>query len=107
MKTGTTHKTKASRSRKHATGTHCNQVSRHGGSRHGAGAPKGNVNGKKCLEWLESYDLSSMDGVHSFLAEIVKRTWTGELGSRQAGALNGTMRLLLEHELLPELEKRI
>jgi hypothetical protein len=41
------------------------------------------------------------------LTEIVKRTWTGDLGSRAAGALNGTMRLMLEHELLPELEKRI
>jgi hypothetical protein len=38
---------------------------------------------------------------------MVKRTWTGELGSRQAGALNGTMRLLLENEVLPQLEARI
>ena len=62
---------------------------------------------KKSLEWLKSYDLASSDGVRGFLQEIIHRTWTGELGSRQAGALNGTMRLLLEHDLLPELEKRI
>lgn len=71
------------------------------------GAPAGNHNAKKSLAWLEGYDLTSPDGVRSFLAEIAKNTWTGELGSRQAGALNGTMRLLLEHELLPELERRI
>ncbi|MGA3405004.1 MAG: hypothetical protein ABSD49_04660 [Candidatus Bathyarchaeia archaeon] len=71
------------------------------------GAPRGNVNAKKSLVWLESYALSSPDGVRGFLAEMVKRTWTGELGSRQAGALNGTMRLLLENEVLPQLEARI
>lgn len=71
------------------------------------GAPKGNENAKKSLAWLESYDLSSSDGVRGFLQEIIKHTWDGSLGSRQAGALNGTMRLLLEHDLLPELEKRI
>lgn len=70
------------------------------------GQPR-NGNAKKSLEWLDSYDLSSPDGVRAFLQEIIKRSWTGELGSRAAGALNGTMRLLLEHELLPELEKRI
>jgi hypothetical protein len=71
------------------------------------GGQVSNGNAKKSLEWLESYDLSSSDGVRGFLHEIVKRTWTGELGSRAAGALNGTMRLLLEHELLPQLEQRI
>jgi hypothetical protein len=78
-----------------------------GGSRRGSGAPAGNRNGAKSLPWLESYDLASSDGVRGFLVQIVRRTWTGELGSRQAGALNGTMRLILEHDLLPELEKRI
>jgi hypothetical protein len=70
------------------------------------GQPR-NGNAKKSLTWLDEYDLSSPDGVRGFLQEIIKRSWTGELGSRAAGALNGTMRLLLEHELLPELEKRI
>lgn len=72
-----------------------------------SGGQPGNGNAKKTLEWLESYDLTSSDGIRGFLTEIVKRTWTGDLGSRAAGALNGTMRLMLEHELLPELEKRI
>jgi hypothetical protein len=75
--------------------------------RRGRGAPGGNRNAVKSLAWLDEYDLSSSPGVRGFLQEIIHRTWTGELGSRQAGALNGTMRLLLEHDLLPELEKRI
>jgi hypothetical protein len=71
------------------------------------GAPRGNGNAKKRLEWLESYDLTSSDGVHKFLQEIIKHTWTGDLGTRAASALNGSVRLMLEHELLPELERRI
>jgi len=71
------------------------------------GGQPGNGNARKVLRWLDSYDLGSPEGVQSFLAEVVKRTWTGELGTRAAGALNGTLRLLLEHQILPELEKRI
>jgi len=71
------------------------------------GAPHGNGNAKKTPAWLESYDLSTSEGVRSFLQEIIKHTWTGELGTRAASALNGSVRLMLEHELLPELEKRI
>lgn len=97
MKAGITHKTRNTRSRERSGRTQINR----------GGAPRSNGNAKKSLVWLESYDLSSPDGVRGFLQEIIKRSWTGELGSRAAGALNGTMRLLLEHELLPELEKRI
>ncbi len=71
------------------------------------GAPAGNKNAKKSLAWLESYDLTSAEGIRLFLVELIRRTWIGELGTRQAGALNGSMRLLLEHELLPQLERRI
>jgi hypothetical protein len=70
-------------------------------------ARPGNQNAKKTLKWLESYDLSTAEGVRGFLQEIVKHTWTGELGTRAASALNGTVRLMLEHELLPKLEARI
>ena len=78
----------------------------HKSTRREGGQP-GNRNASKCLPWAESYDLASPDGVHRFLAEIVKHIWTGELGTRQAGALNGTMRLLLEYDMLPELRRRI
>jgi len=71
------------------------------------GAPVGNVNAKKSLPWLSSYDLTTPEGVDRFLQEVIKRTWTGELGTRAAGALNGSLRILLEHLTLPALEKRI
>ena len=71
------------------------------------GAPKGNENAKKVLEWLDTYDLSSPEGVQKFLQEAIKKTWQGELGSRQGGVINGALRLLLEHLTLPTLEKRI
>jgi hypothetical protein len=70
-------------------------------------ARPGNSNAKKSLDWLDSYDLSTPGGVDGFLQEVIKRTWTGELGTRAAGALNGSLRILLEHQLLPALEKRI
>jgi hypothetical protein len=78
-----------------------------GGRRAGAGARPGNLNGARSLPWLESYDLGSSDGIASFMRELVKAGWTGTLGSRSIGALNGSLRLLLEHLSLPSLEKRI
>jgi hypothetical protein len=72
----------------------------------GPGAPVANQNARKCLPWL-SYDLSTADGVERFLEQVIRATWTGELGTRQAGALNGSVRLLLEHLTLPGLERRI
>jgi len=71
------------------------------------GAQFGNRNAAKCLPWLDNYDLSSPVGVAGFLGEVIKRTWTGELGTRAAGALNGSLRILLEHLTLPALERRI
>ena len=70
-------------------------------------ARPGNENAKKKLAWLSSYDLRTSEGVDGFLQEVIKRTWTGELGTRAAGALNGSLRILLEHLTLPALEKRI
>ena len=70
-------------------------------------ARPGNENAKKKLAWLDSYDLASSAGLDAFLQELVKKTWTGELGTRAAGALNGSLRILLEHVDLPSLEKRV
>jgi hypothetical protein len=71
------------------------------------GPPFGSRNAAKKLDWLDTYDLSNPQGVDGFLQEVIKRTWTGELGTRAAGALNGSLRILLEHLTLPALEKRI
>ena len=71
------------------------------------GAPLGNQNACKLLLWQDNYDLSSTNGIRDFLSEVVKATWTGALGTRAAGALNGSLRLLLEVCEFPELEKRI
>jgi hypothetical protein len=61
----------------------------------------------KALEWLDSYDLSTPAGLDSFMQEVVRQVWRGELGTRAASSINGTLRLLLEHMTLPALEKRI
>jgi len=66
-----------------------------------------NGNAKKCLEWQSGYDLKSPGGIDSFLQEVIKATWEGRLGTRAAGSLNGSLRILLEHLTLPALEKRI
>lgn len=82
------------------------------------GAPHGNENARKRLPWLESYDLSSLEGIQGFLREIVKHTWIGDLGTRQASALNSTCGLLLQYhadlaelreirKMLPELEEEL
>ena len=78
-------------------------VSGRGASRSGVhkstgGAPRGNGNAKKRLPWLASYDLGSLEGIQSFLREVVKHTWIGDLGTRQASALNSTCGLLLQYD---------
>lgn len=65
------------------------------------GGQSSNGNAKKVLEWLESYDLSSPAGLDSFMQEVIQRVWRGELGTRAASSINGTLRLLLEHMTLP------
>ena len=47
------------------------------------------------LAWTETFDLDSVQGLRSFLREVVKRTWTGELGTRQAAAINVSVKMLL------------
>ena len=71
------------------------------------GTPTGNQNACKLLMWQDDYDLSSANGIRDFLSEVVTATWTGALGTRAAGVLNGSLRLLLEVCEFPELEKRI
>jgi len=71
------------------------------------GGQLGNRNAVKALEWLDSYDLSTPGGLDSFMQEVVRQVWRGELGTRAASSINGTLRLLLEHMTLPSLEKRI
>jgi hypothetical protein len=71
------------------------------------GGQAGNMNAKKALEWLDSYDLSTPAGLDGFMQEVIRRVWRGELGTRAASSINGTLRLLLEHATLPALEKRI
>jgi hypothetical protein len=71
------------------------------------GGQPGNRNAVKALEWLDSYDLSTPAGLDSFMQEVVRQVWRGELGTRAASSINGTLRLLLEHMTLPSLEKRI
>jgi hypothetical protein len=71
------------------------------------GAPVGNENAKKSLPWLETYDLTTASGVDAFMQELVRQVWTGKLGTRAGSTINGTLRLLLEHMTLPQLEARI
>jgi hypothetical protein len=59
------------------------------------------------LPWLDSYELTTPEGVDLFLREVIRATWEGRLGTRAAGALNGSLRILLEHMTLPALQKRI
>jgi hypothetical protein len=84
-----------------------NRRGRRGGSRVGAGAPRRNLNGQRKLAWLSSYDLSTSEGIAEFLRELIKASWTGKIGSRVSGSLNGSLRLLLEAVHLPELERRV
>ena len=71
------------------------------------GGQLGNRNAVKALEWLDSYDLSTPAGLDAFMQEVVRQVWRGELGTRAASSINGTLRLLLEHMTLPALEKRV
>ena len=71
------------------------------------GAPSGNKNASKALQWLRSYDLSTPAGLDAFMQEVIRAVWRGQLGTRAASSINGTLRLLLEHLTLPALEKRI
>ena len=51
--------------------------------------------------------MSTSVGIEAFMVEAAKALWTGRLGSRTGGTLNGLLRLLIEHLSLPGLEARI
>ena len=87
--------------------THNNQRRGRGGRRRGAGAPVGNVNALKSLPWVASYDLSTPAGIDSFLQLLVQMVWTGKLGSRSASSINGSLKILIEHLELSQLEKQV
>jgi hypothetical protein len=70
--------------------------SSHGGVRAGAGAPEGNESAKKRLPWLDNYDLDTFAGVDAFTKELLKKTFTGELGTRQSADCLAILHLLLE-----------
>jgi hypothetical protein len=59
-------------------------------------ARPGKQNARKSLPWNFEYDFSKPVEVLEFLGEVVKATWTGELGTRQASALNNACHILLE-----------
>jgi hypothetical protein len=72
------------------------------------GGQAGNRNAAKSLPWLDSYDLSTPDGIEAFLREAIHQIWTGDLGSRAAGALNSALHLLItEGKLLADLQRRV
>jgi hypothetical protein len=41
----------------------------------------------------------SADSCIRFLVELVKSTWTGEIGTRQAGCINNSVRTMLSYYL--------
>jgi hypothetical protein len=72
------------------------------------GGQLGNMNASKSLPWLDSYNLESVEGIQAFMVEAIRHIWTGQLGSRAAGALNSCLTLLIrEGKPLADLEKRI
>ena len=71
------------------------------------GAPVGNRNAVLALPWDSGFDLSDSEGIRRFLEEVVKAVWEGRLGTRAAGSLNGSLRLLFELCTLPQLEERV
>ena len=65
------------------------KIKRRGGSRKGAGRKR------KAPAWI-NYELSTKELVERFLVDTLRMTWTSKLGTRQASAINGTTRLLME-----------
>lgn len=58
------------------------------------GQPR-NINARKMPFWA-GYELDTRDAVDQFIQDTIRATWTGELGTRKASAINGAVRLLLE-----------
>jgi hypothetical protein len=64
-----------------------------------------NQNAKKVLPW-SNIELNEPKDVIRFLAKVVQATWEGQLGTRQAGAINGSLRLMLQfHDDIKRLDE--
>ena len=61
------------------------------------GAPRRNRNAVKSPSWV-NYPLDSRENVSRFIKDTIRATWIGRLGTRQASAINGATRLLMELE---------
>jgi len=85
-------------------------IKTHGGSRVGAGAPAGNLNGQKSVK-MPDCDLSTRRGVQKFVRDfLIPAAVSGKLGVRTITALTTCSKVLLdaqEADVLEELEKRI
>ena len=74
-----------------------------GGSRHRSGRPQ-----RKPLSWPNDIDLRTRVGLDRFLRHMLKSGWCqNPLDARTIGALNGTMKLLLQLRkwLGPEIDE--
>ncbi|MCX6658956.1 MAG: hypothetical protein NTX81_01050, partial [Candidatus Bathyarchaeota archaeon] len=58
-------------------------------------ARPGNKNAKKAPAWI-SYSLDTKENLDRFLTDMIKATWTGKLGTRQASTINAAVKVLLE-----------
>lgn len=54
-----------------------------------------NQSARKALPWI-GYDLDSSENCDRFIQDLLKATWTGKLGTRQASTCLAAVRLLLE-----------
>ena len=50
---------------------------------------------QKSPPWIK-YELKTREDLDRFLVDAIKASWTGKLGTRQASAVNGSIRLLME-----------
>jgi hypothetical protein len=71
------------------------------------GAQSQNLNRQLRLRWLESYDLSTVEGINEVLREATRRLWTGELGSRTGDTLVRLLNLLKEGMETADIEERL
>lgn len=63
-------------------------------------ARPGNLNAKKRPVWRFDYlDPTNPASCTRFLVELVKATYTGEIGTRQAGCINNSLRIILSYHL--------
>jgi hypothetical protein len=72
------------------------------------GAPRGNGNAKKGIQLPDWLKLETSDEILTFIRTIlIPYTLSGQIGSRQAGAVNNSVKVLLEFGRLEDLERRV